>query len=197
MVKSREMILAFCNQKGGSGKTTLCLATLLALEMAGQSVGFLDIDPQKTLTRALLHLNEHGFSQIQPARHIGGLDALVIDTPPDLTGETRSAVLMANKAFLVTSPSPADMWSSQDTLKFMKMSGKKGLDIRLLFNSVDLRTCLARDLHHRARQIGGKCLARIIPRTSEMQYMFVRGLPALSVSNRKAILELALEIVKM
>ena len=40
---SREIIPAFCNQKGGSGKTAPCLATLLSLEMAGQPVGFPDI----------------------------------------------------------------------------------------------------------------------------------------------------------
>ena len=45
------MIIAFCNGKGGAGKTTLSVLLGCALADAGRRVGLLDRDPQRTATR--------------------------------------------------------------------------------------------------------------------------------------------------
>ncbi len=69
----RAKIIAICNQKGGTGKTTTAVNLSAGLAMAGQSVLLIDLDPQANATSGL------GIDKTQVTK--GVYDALIEETP--------------------------------------------------------------------------------------------------------------------
>src|SRR3954454_11519956 len=102
--------------RGGSGKTTVSILVAFALAEAGHSVGVLDTDPQQTAAR---WIREAGGLQLVTNGET--YSAVVIDTPPRLDASAvQDAIQDADVVVVVTSPSPADLFTSRDTADFIK-----------------------------------------------------------------------------
>src|SRR5687767_15079469 len=103
------MKIAFLNQKGGVGKTTLSVHVAAALAGRGLKVLLIDADPQHsaldwTAARDGAELpalfTTVGMPKATIHKEIGGLaepyDAVVIDGPPRVTDLARSAIMAAD-----------------------------------------------------------------------------------------------------
>lgn len=113
------MIITLCNGKGGSGKTTLSVLLGSALVEAGHKVALLDTDPQHTATRWIEEIG--GLELAVPGQDYG---ALFIDTAPRLESkEVTDSIRRADVVVLVTSPSPADLFTSRDTASLIHREG--------------------------------------------------------------------------
>ena len=116
-------IIAVCNQKGGSGKTTIAINLASAFVADGMSVLLLDMDLQGSAM---------DWSSIQPAldptfdvqeidrpqllrqartlrREYG---VIVIDCPPQYADTSSAAVRVADFVLVPVQPSPFDVWAS-------------------------------------------------------------------------------------
>lgn len=184
------MIITFCNGKGGAGKTTLSILMGCALADVGRRVAFLDRDPQQTATRWIRETKP----SIVIAEPGVSYDALIIDTPPRLDSSlVHESLAQADKVMLVSSPSPADLWTSQDTVSVIRAHYKKD-KAALLFNQVQRQTLLARELSSLAERIGLPSLNHQVSRRQSYQHAMVLGWKALDGPAREEILQLALEI---
>ena len=116
-------IIAVCNQKGGSGKTTIAINLASAFVADGMSVLLLDMDLQGSAM---------DWSSIQPAldptfdvqeidrpqllRQARTLrreyDVIVIDCPPQYADTSSAAVRVADFVLVPVQPSPFDVWAS-------------------------------------------------------------------------------------
>lgn len=121
------MIIAFVNQKGGVGKTTLALHVSNELARHGDRVTLIDADPQgsaldwaKVRSRGEYHRR---FAVIALARETLHLevpdiaranDHVVIDAPPRARALARSAVIAAERVLIPVQPSPFDLWASDE-----------------------------------------------------------------------------------
>jgi chromosome partitioning protein len=185
------MVITFCNGKGGAGKTTLSILLGCALADAGRRVAFIDRDPQKTATRWIRETNP----AIAIANPDENYDAIIVDTPPQLDSPLlRESLLQADKVMLVSSPSPADLWTSQATAGLVRMHHGKG-KAALLFNQVQRHTVLARDLNPMAASIGLPALRNSVARRQCYQHALLLGWKALDGPAREEILQVALEII--
>jgi len=125
-------VIAFLNQKGGSGKTTL--ATHLAGELAldGHRVVLIDADPQASASdwaerRAQRrHTRLYGvYGLARDSLHVEvpqlaqNADFIVIDGPPRSASITRSALLAADLVLIPVQPSAYDIWASVDTVRLI------------------------------------------------------------------------------
>ena len=127
------MIIAFVNQKGGVGKTTLALHIASELAMGGQRVTLIDADPQGSaldwaevrnhydrprrfgvigLPRETLHLEVPDIARAN--------DHVVIDGPPRVTALTRSAIIASDVVVIPVQPSAFDVWASQEIVDLVK-----------------------------------------------------------------------------
>lgn len=190
------MIITLCNGKGGSGKTTLSVLLGSALVEAGHKVALLDTDPQHTATRWIEEMSEGGDTNgLELAKAQEDYGALFIDTAPRLeTAEVRDSIRRADVVVLVTSPSPADLFTSRDTAQLIHNEGAKDRAF-VLFNQVQPGTILARDLADLAERIGLPAFKNTLRRRQAYQHAVLLGWKSLGNEAREELFKVALEIV--
>ena len=116
-------VLAVLNQKGGCGKTTIALNLAAYFSLNGESVQFIDADPQATamdwnaIRTADPLFPVVGIPRSTLHRDMPKLAApyawTVIDGPP-LSGDVAKSAIMASDFVLIPMmPSPFDIWSAQ------------------------------------------------------------------------------------
>ena len=81
------MIITFCGQKGGTGKTTLSYLVAETLAQAGKTVAIRDDDPQASASQIVQELREAGKTNVEvwDRRNAGKFEFVVVDTLPQLS----------------------------------------------------------------------------------------------------------------
>lgn len=191
------MIITLCNQKGGSGKTTVTLLLALAFESIGHAVRIVDRDGQRTASRAIGNLRAEGLSAVECAARPDPQTVTLIDTAPKLDAALSRSVAESDRVILISSPSPADLWSTQDSREFVRRSLRPDARCAILFNSVVRGSRISRDLPGLARMIGLPALKNHLIRRQPYQHAILWGWAALSPTERDEVKSVALEISMM
>jgi chromosome partitioning protein len=157
-----------------------------ALTEAGHSVGILDTDPQGTATRAVAEAG--GLELCRPGHEYV---YVLVDTPPRL--DTRSAMRDSDVVLVVTGPSPADLFTTMDTIRVLEAEGAKGKS-RVLFNQIQPGTVLSRDLDER---VSIPALKSRIQRRQSYQHVLLTGWKALPPEARDEVFKVALEVATL
>ena len=154
------MIVAFLNQKGGVGKTTLALHLAGAWAASGQRVLVVDADPQGSALDWSEQRAREGLPGVfgvfglpretlhrELPRLAEDADHIVVDGPPRVTGIARSALLAADLAIIPATPSPFDGWASVEMLRLLDEARvfRPGLIARFALNRCAARTIIARE----------------------------------------------------
>lgn len=154
------MIVAFLNQKGGVGKTTLALHLAGQWAREGRRVTVIDADPQGSALDWSEQRAREGlprlFGVIGLARDTlhreapelaRDADHIVIDGPPRVAGLMRSALLTADLVLIPAQPSPFDGWASAEMLKLLGEARifRPQIAARFVLNRCATRTIIARE----------------------------------------------------
>ncbi len=123
-------IITIAQQKGGAGKTTLAVHLAVTWARRGNTVGLVDIDPQRSLAAwhawrqthhpdgAPLHMSDVAGWRLgtELERLRPRFDIIVVDTPPHAETEARAAVRAADMLLIPVQPSPMDLWATAPTV---------------------------------------------------------------------------------
>lgn len=155
-------IIAVCNQKGGSGKTTLSMQLAGALARRGSKVLVVDADPQGTATRWAASADDErpfpasvvGLSAASAKVHrevkkfVDDYNYVIIDCPPAADSPVpQSALLVADLALVPVIPSPLDMWAAVGIREVIGNVSDVNEDLksRLIINQLQPNTTLAKE----------------------------------------------------
>lgn len=158
--------IAFCNQKGGVGKSTLAVHAAVWLHDQGLRVALLDTDVQRSssqwigeaepgITIRTAHTPDDCLTAAQEllAEH----DIVVGDGPGGLDEISRTLLLLADLAVFPISPSILDLRSvSQATtvLRYAQGINRGRPDGRLVLNKIRARDTISRELREAAPNLG-------------------------------------------
>lgn len=155
-------IITVCNQKGGSGKTTLSMQLAGTLARKRKKVLVVDADPQGTATRWAASAEDDsafpasviGLSAATDKVHrevkkfVDNYDFVIIDCPPAADSPVpQSALLISDLALVPIIPSPLDLWASVGIRQIIENVGSinETLKARLVVNQCQPRTNLAKE----------------------------------------------------
>jgi chromosome partitioning protein len=123
-------VVAFVTQKGGSGKTTLCVNLAVAAEQSGAQVLVVDLDPQATAeawyqdreaaTPRLVRGAAGDLGRVIEAARRQGFSHMLIDTPGRDEPGVAAAIRSADFCIVPCRPTPADMKATPATVATIK-----------------------------------------------------------------------------
>tara|TARA_Y100001970_G_scaffold283642_1_gene399359 strand:+ start:603 stop:1235 length:633 start_codon:yes stop_codon:yes gene_type:complete len=161
-------IIAFSNQKGGSGKSTLTANMAVLWSNSGYKVAVIDADAQKSLTYWLterkkyygendIGIDSYQFDIRNLAEELKTIkrkyDFILIDSPPSITFETIQIVKVANGLFVPVQPSPLDLMA---TIPFLQIAKQERKNPIIILNRVMPRAKLTEAMILRLRYAGAK-----------------------------------------
>ena len=161
-------ILAFTNQKGGTGKTTLSANLAVLWSNSQYKVAVIDGDNQKSLSnwiearKKYYGENDIGFDVLAYNSHSLGEDIknikrkynfIIIDSPPSITYDTIQIIKNADRVFVPVQPSPVDLMATIPFLNLTKQERKKST---VVLNRVMPRVRLTEAMILRLRYAGAK-----------------------------------------
>ena len=161
-------VIAFSNQKGGSGKSTLSANVAVLWSNSGYKVAVIDADPQKSLTYWLserkryygdddIGIDVYNFDIRSLSEEVKKIkrryDFIIIDSPPAITFETIQIIKASNGIFVPVQPSPLDLMATLPFLQIAREEKKKPL---IILNRVMPRAKLTEAMILRLRYSGAK-----------------------------------------
>jgi chromosome partitioning protein len=161
-------IWSFVQQKGGSGKSTICTNIAVHAEENGETVLIVDLDPQSSAT--LWH-SERGtnkpnvldaipdkLTNIVESAATLGVTLCLIDSPSKLDATALAAIRAADMIICPTLPDLFNLGSLQDTVQLLETAEKIGATVGVI-NNVDEVGAAARIGEAKAAMEGFKMLA--------------------------------------
>jgi chromosome partitioning protein len=148
-------IVALIGNKGGAGKTTLCINLASGLHRRFSTL-LLDSDPQRSSLQWRDIAARDDLVEVVDAvedveamvrAHRNSYDYLVIDCPPSVHSEqTRQALSCSDIAVIPVLPSPLDLWASVHVEQALDLARSVNPGIRplVVVNQLEPRTRLSR-----------------------------------------------------
>ena len=205
-------VLAFTNQKGGTGKTTLSANLAVLWSNSQYKVAVIDGDHQKSLSNWIEARKKYygekdiGFVVLPYYSHSFGEDIrnikrkynfIIVDSPPSITYDTIQIVKNADRVFVPAMPSPVDLMATIPFLNLTKQERKKAM---VVLNRVMPRVRLTEAMILRLRYAGAKIArSRISSKTIYAEtFSAGRGVVDISINSdaSREIINLGNEILR-
>lgn len=183
------MRICFVNGKGGTGKSTVCYVTGLALAQAGKAVTVLDLDPQRSLS-GWIDQERDGFT--------GGGEIELIDTRPAIDDRTVTEAMEAADVVVVpVSPSPADLGTARATVDVIREHKRKDAAAVLVINRARSHTTFTDNARDVLGVLDLPIAAAEIPERQCIQRAVLGGWSELDADTKGRFLNLAIELMTL
>ena len=165
--------IVLVTQKGGSGKSTLCVSLAVAAQQAGNNVCILESDKQSTASQWSKERGQRPpevgqisadklSASLQRIAGAGQYDFVFIDTPGIDSPGTHEAIRLADLCLIPCRPTPADLRGIGPTLAAIHRLDK---DFAFVLNQTPPRSYRVRDTEKGLEVLGVLADVRLVMRT--------------------------------
>jgi chromosome partitioning protein len=190
-------VIALVGNKGGAGKTTLCINLASALAERDATV-VLDADPQQSSHN--WHAIANGGSAFPviaatedvadaAADHAGAARYVLIDCPPSVhSRQTSDALSHADLALIPVQPSPLDLWASAQIEAEVGRARESNPDLGalLVINQLEPRTRLSQVMRDALAELSLPAAQSAISRRMVYKKSVIQGKSVLDVGSQGA-----------
>ena len=167
-------VITICQQKGGTGKTTLAVHLALAFaKLHNLKIAIIDTDPQGSLGKWFVVRLEKKVSNENLTFKTASLwgaqyesktlkkdhDIVIIDTPPKIESDARPSIEAADLVLIPVTPSHVDFWATEAIIEIAKKAEKK---IFIQINRANERSKLVKKTHEYIKSINVKSTNTLI-----------------------------------
>ena len=167
-------VITICQQKGGTGKTTLAVHLALAFaKLHNLKIAIIDTDPQGSLGKWFVVRTEKKVSNENLTFKTASLwgaqyesktlkkdhDIVIIDTPPKIESDARPSIEAADLVLIPMTPSHVDFWATEAIIDIAKKAEKK---IFIQINRANERSKLVKKTHEYIKSINVKSTNTLI-----------------------------------
>ena len=167
-------VITICQQKGGTGKTTLAVHLALAFaKLHNLKIAIIDTDPQGSLGKWFVVRSEKKVSNENLTFKTASLwgaqyesktlkkdhDIVIIDTPPKIESDARPSIEAADLVLIPVTPSHVDFWATEAIIDIAKKAEKK---IFIQINRANERSKLVKKTHEYIKSINVKSTNTLI-----------------------------------
>ena len=167
-------VITICQQKGGTGKTTLAVHLALAFAKPHNlKIAIIDTDPQGSLGKWFVVRSEKKVSNENLTFKTASLwgaqyeskalkkdhDIVIIDTPPKIESDARPSIEAADLVLIPMTPSHVDFWATEAIIDIAKKAEKK---IFIQINRANERSKLVKKTHEYINTINVKSTNTLI-----------------------------------
>jgi len=167
-------VITICQQKGGTGKTTLAVHLALAFaKLHNLKIAIIDTDPQGSLGKWFVVRSEKKVSNENLTFKTASLwgaqyesktlkkdhDIVIIDTPPKIESDARPSIEAADLVLIPMTPSHVDFWATEAIIDIAKKAEKK---IFIQINRANERSKLVKKTHEYIKSINVKSTNTLI-----------------------------------
>ncbi len=176
-----SMIISFVSQKGGSGKTTLCVNMAALAFTNGVSVAIIDLDPQASSSSwvavrndALTVVSCHPPFLDKTIKSLqgNGYNLILIDTPPHNSTAAANAIRASSFVVVPVRPSSFDLAATSATLDLIKSNSTP---CGAVLNAIPSNTTVANSAEDFLIESGFELLGRVGHRMA-IQHALTAGL---------------------
>jgi len=167
-------VITICQQKGGTGKTTLAVHLALAFaKLHNLKIAIIDTDPQGSLGKWFVVRSEKKVSNENLTFKTASLwgaqyeskalkkdhDIVIIDTPPKIESDARPSIEAADLVLIPMTPSHVDFWATEAIIDIAKKAEKK---IFIQINRANERSKLVKKTYEYINSINVKSTNTLI-----------------------------------
>ena len=167
-------VITICQQKGGTGKTTLAVHLALAFaKLHNLKIAIIDTDPQGSLGKWFVVRSEKKVSNENLTFKTASLwgaqyesktlkkdhDIVIIDTPPKIESDARPSIEAADLVLIPVTPSHVDFWATEAIIDIAKKAEKK---IFIQINRANERSKLVKKTYEYINSINVKSTNTLI-----------------------------------
>ena len=190
-------VIALVGNKGGAGKTTLCINLASALADRDSTI-VLDADPQRSsLNWYVIGGGASAFPVLAASENVAvaaGDHAeraryLVIDCPPSVhSRQTSDALAQADLALIPVQPSPLDLWASVQIGTEVDRARQSNPELQalLVINQLEPRTRLSRLMRDALAEVNLPAAETAIRRRMVYRNSVIQGCSVLDVGSQGA-----------
>jgi len=167
-------VITICQQKGGTGKTTLAVHLALAFaKLHNLKIAIIDTDPQGSFGKWFVVRSEKKVSNENLTFKTASLwgaqyesktlkkdhDIVIIDTPPKIESDARPSIEAADLVLIPMTPSHVDFWATEAIIDIAKKAEKK---IFIQINRANERSKLVKKTYEYINSINVKSTNTLI-----------------------------------
>ncbi len=180
-------VVAVIGNKGGAGKTTLCVNLAAALAAERRAI-ILDADPQQSSLQWYHIADGHtsidvidAHNKLRDGSIISASNEInyhLIDCPPSAQSpQIQQALKIADLAIVPVLPSPLDIWATVQIEETVSRAQRDNpaLKVMLVINQYESRTRLSRLMQRALEEISLPSAATIIRRRAVYRHAFLEG----------------------